>query len=205
MIRFVDPARWPARWDLAALAAEWRAARPFPHLVLDDFLDEDGLSALRQGVAGEPHWPHRSEIVECMASAAQVQGPNLRAFAAQLGGEDTRRALAAITGTPTSCVEVRSYVYLAGSYLLPHSDHRAGIDRRLAFVLYLSQPEGWHGGELDLYRCHFEGGEITGTTVETTIEPRPNRLALLQVSEASLHRVREVTFGARVSLAGWFL
>src|SRR5262245_54761667 len=201
MTRFFDP----ARWDVTALGTAWRAAQPFPHLLLDDFLDEDGLSALRQGVATEPHWPERGEIVECMASAQPAQGEALREFAALLGSGATRRALEAITGTPTSRVEVRSYVYLAGGYLLPHSDHRAGVDRRLAFALYLSQPGGWRGGELDLYRCQSEAGEISRTTIETSIDPRPNRMALFDVSEASLHRVREVTAGARVSLAGWFL
>jgi len=36
------------------------------------------------------------------------------------------------------------------------------------------------------------------------IEPRPNRLVVFEVSEASLHQVREVIGGLRISLAGWF-
>jgi len=36
------------------------------------------------------------------------------------------------------------------------------------------------------------------------IEPRPNRLVVFDVSDVSLHQVREVVGGLRISLAGWF-
>ena len=36
------------------------------------------------------------------------------------------------------------------------------------------------------------------------VEPRPNRLVVFEVSELSLHQVREVMSGLRLSLAGWF-
>lgn len=194
----------PGRWTDAALPARWSSAQPFPHLVIDDFLDEETLSALRGAVAAEPHFPEQDEIVECMASAAELRHPVLRAFVDRLGGAQERAALHALTGQRTGRLSLRSYVYLEGGYLLPHTDHRPGVDRQVAFVLYLSQSEGWQGGELDLYRCRLEGRRIVATTVDKTIEPRPNRLVLLQVSERSLHRVREVTAGARISLAGWF-
>jgi len=36
------------------------------------------------------------------------------------------------------------------------------------------------------------------------IEPRANRLVVFDVSDGSLHQVREVVSGLRISLAGWF-
>ena len=36
-------------------------------------------------------------------------------------------------------------------------------------------------------------------------EPRENRIVIFEVTPASLHQVREVVRGARVSLSGWFL
>jgi Rps23 Pro-64 3,4-dihydroxylase Tpa1-like proline 4-hydroxylase len=60
------------------------------------------------------------------------------------------------------------------------------------------------GGELDLYRCDVAGGAIVRTAIEKTISPRPNRCVLFAVDRLSLHRVREVTAGGRLSLAGWF-
>jgi Rps23 Pro-64 3,4-dihydroxylase Tpa1-like proline 4-hydroxylase len=194
-----------ARLDLPSLASAWRAARPFPHVVIDDLVSGETLAALRLGVSREPHWPERGEIVEVMASAQELRGDSLRAFAGFLGGAAALEAVRAITGAPVERVEVRSYVYLAGSYLLPHTDHRPGVDRRVAFAFYLSPPGDLLGGELDLYACTVDEGEIAATAVERTVEPRENRLALFDVSPVSLHRVREVTRGARVSLAGWFL
>jgi len=194
----------PARWDVAALAAAWRTGAPFAHAAVDDLLGEDALAALRAGVAREPHWPNRGEIYEMMAAAAPTQ-PALRAFVDTLGGAAVRAAVGAVSGRELRRADGSSYVYLAGSYLLPHTDHRAGIDRKVAWIYYLSDDDAYTGGELDLYRCRVDGGgEIVATELARTIAPRRNRLLLLDVGTTTLHAVREVRSGARVSLAGWF-
>lgn len=197
----LDPVRFAPR----DLPSEWRAGQPFPHLIVDDFLDAATLEAVRAAVTAEPHWPEQDEIVECLASAPTPRQAALRALTEHLGSGGERAHLRAITGRTTESLQLRSYVYPPGGYLLPHTDHRPGVLRQVAFVLYLSPAGTFRGGALDLYRCRFEGGEIVATTVEATIEPRPNRLVLFAVSDGSLHRVREVTEGARASLAGWFL
>ena len=61
------------------------------------------------------------------------------------------------------------------------------------------------GGELELFRCEVDdAGEIVATAPAARIAHRPNRLVLFDVSATSLHQIREVTSGARLSLAGWF-
>src|SRR5438552_16125670 len=42
-----------AGWDVARLAAEWRAARPFAHVVVDALLPEPSLQTLCQALAAE--------------------------------------------------------------------------------------------------------------------------------------------------------
>lgn len=192
-----------ATWDLPAMVAAWRAAQPFAHVAVDGLIAPAALDELRQGIAREPHWPNRGEIFEMMASGEPRQ-PAVRAFLDTLGGAAVRDALAAVTGHTLSRADGNSYVYLAGSYLLPHTDHRDGIDRRIAWVYYLSPAGAFTGGELDLYRCDSDGGEIVATEVACTLPPRENRLLLFDVGLTTLHRVREVGSGARVSLAGWF-
>ena len=192
----------PGRWNVAKLAAAWRNASPFAHVAVDGLLDAEALAALRAGITREPHWPNRGEIFEMMASAAPTEA-TLRAFIDTLGGWPVRAAVGAITGRQLLRVDGSSYVYLAGSYLLPHTDHRPGIDRKVAWIYYLSHDDAYTGGELDLYRCGLDGdGEIVTTEVTRTLAPRRNRLLLLDVGRTTLHAVREVRSGARVSLAG---
>jgi Rps23 Pro-64 3,4-dihydroxylase Tpa1-like proline 4-hydroxylase len=74
----------------------------------------------------------------------------------------------------------------------------------LAFAYYLPSPEPPRGGELELFRCAVEQGEIVRAETAVLIEPRANRLVVFDVSDASLHQVREVVAGLRVSLSGWF-
>jgi Rps23 Pro-64 3,4-dihydroxylase Tpa1-like proline 4-hydroxylase len=100
--------------------------------------------------------------------------------------------------------DLRAYAYRVGDYLLPHSDHQHGLERALAFAYYLPSPDPPDGGELELFRCSIERAELTATESARLIEPRPNRLVVFDVSDVSLHQVREVVGGLRISLAGWF-
>jgi Rps23 Pro-64 3,4-dihydroxylase Tpa1-like proline 4-hydroxylase len=191
-----------ARWDLDALERNWREARPFSHVVIDDVLAPDELTALVGDIAKEPHWRNFGELYDFMASAENVMQPRLRAFQAALAA--LIPSLRTFTGRDANRVELRSYVYLAGSYLLPHSDWRSAVGRQVAFAYY-AHTAGCTGGELELFEATLEDGYPVTTTPVCTIEPRGNRLVLFEVTPASLHQVREVLAGWRVSLSGWFL
>ncbi len=194
-----------AAWDVPALAATWRAATPFPHVVIDGMVSAMRLDVLRDAISREPLGPEHSEIVDCLASAAKLQHPNLAAFGTALTAPAVLTAVRAITGKVVSSVEVRSYCYLAGGYLLPHTDGRHDLRRQIAFAAYLGHDGQCHGGELELFHCDVDGaGEIVATEPAVRIEPRANRLVLFDVSDTSLHQIREITMGARISLAGWF-
>jgi Rps23 Pro-64 3,4-dihydroxylase Tpa1-like proline 4-hydroxylase len=189
--------------DADALAASWRAARPFPHVVLDELVAPARLQALREAVSRQPHYPDTSDLHEFMASPLPVGQPLLLDFAAELGAPATLELLGRVTGKRVTTVQMRSYVYLAGSFLLPHSDHRPGLGRALAYAYYLVGAESCRGGELELFDCTVEGDEVNATPAKV-IEPLANRLVVFDVSLVSLHQVREVTGGGRASLAGWY-
>jgi hypothetical protein len=193
-----------AGWDLAALAARYRDAKPFPHVVIDDLVPPDRLLALCMAVSQEPHWPNLGEIYHFMGSAAEVTHPVLRAFHAQLGAPEMLDAVRAITGRPVTHCDLRSYVYLAGSYLLPHADSRASIGRMVAYAYYI-HTAGCEGGELELFDCTMNGDELVAAKPALRIKPADNRIVLFDVTNASLHQVCEVLAGARLSLTGWFL
>ena len=182
----------PADWhDTEAAAAAWRAAEPFPHLVADAVADADAILAI---LDDEHVDPYADDIFMFEATAPEPQTAAFRALRDAFAGTFAP-ALAQITGAPVTRVDMRAYAYRPGHYLLPHTDHRDGLDRRLAYAYYLPSPEPPVGGELELYR---------GMVSARLIEPRGNRLVVFAVGDASLHQVREVLAGLRLSLAGWF-
>jgi len=187
------------------LARRWRTAEPFPHLVLDDFLPPERLDAVRRAVAAEPHWSDRTQLFEFMASAVEVSQPGLRALKEDFLCPRFLGRLREVTGHAPTRLELRSYVYSVGDYALPHTDCWEPLGRLVAFAFYLLPRESFTGGELDLYAAEADGHLMRSAVVGRTIQPKENRIVLFEVSHRSLHRVREVTRGARASLAGWFV
>ncbi|MFO0612030.1 MAG: 2OG-Fe(II) oxygenase [Polyangiaceae bacterium] len=199
----------PFRWNVDAAARAFRESAPFAHVVVDDFIDEQARADVLAAFDDEPAERLQDEIFDVSASSSPPSSAALAAFHARLGEVDVLAAIGAITGVALASVEVRAYVYEPGQYLLPHADRDAGGRRAIAFVYYVgSLPDdegrGLEGGELDLYETELRGGEIVRATVHTSIRPVPNRCVLFEVSPTSLHRVREIRSGKRLSLAGWF-
>jgi Rps23 Pro-64 3,4-dihydroxylase Tpa1-like proline 4-hydroxylase len=175
-------------------------AEPFRHWILDDACERpDELLAIVDDVGVEPY---EGEIFRFEATAPEPNGA-LRgvrdAFAAALAP-----GLSALSGRSVTRADMRAYAYRSGHYLLPHTDHREGLARVLAYAYYLPTPEPPVGGELELFTCALAGSELTSTTSAKLIEPRANRLVVFEVGDTSLHQVREVLSGMRLSLAGWF-
>jgi hypothetical protein len=193
----------PTWEDEERLARAWRAATPFPHLVIDDFVPPDLLPELLAVVDEEPVSDYRGDIFAFEATAPEPRTDTFRdlrgAFADALAAPLRR-----ITGKAVQRADMRAYAYRAGHHLLPHTDHQEGVGRVLAYAYYLPTPEPPEGGELELFRCATEDGEIVETVSATIIEPRANRLVVFEVGDLSLHQVREVGAGLRISLAGWF-
>ncbi len=193
-----------ARLADPALAAAWRAARPFPHVVIDGFTSEDARATLVGALEDESASVIRDEIFEVTASAVSVEDARLRRFHAALQSPEVLSAIAAIHGERVTRADLRAFAYEAGHYLLPHTDHQEGVGRAVAYAFYLDTTPDLEGGELVLFDCTRSGGEIAAAREAEVIAPRPNRLVLFEVGDASLHEVREVTRGMRISLAGWF-
>jgi prolyl 3-hydroxylase /prolyl 3,4-dihydroxylase len=193
----------PAWQDEAALAARWRAATPFPHLIFDDFVPAEELDGLLERLEDEPVAPYEADLFVFEASAPEPESATLRGLRDGVGAL-LAPPLARITGKHVVRSDMRAFAYRPGHYLLPHTDHRDGLARALAFAYYLPSPEPPDGGELELYRCRAAGGELVATEPACVIEPRANRLVVFDVSDVSLHQVREVLAGLRISLAGWF-
>jgi len=187
---------WQPLRDIAPLAEAWRTAEPFPHVVVDDYTPAgDLMTALDDFGVNR----YESDLFAFEATAPDALDPLAAGFAATLGPQ-----LAQITGKRIRSADMRAYAYRPGHYLLPHTDHQDGLERVLAYAYYLPTPEPPRGGELELYRCTVTGGTLATIEPAHVIEPAPWRLAVFDVSAVSLHQVREVLAGLRLSLAGWF-
>jgi Rps23 Pro-64 3,4-dihydroxylase Tpa1-like proline 4-hydroxylase len=196
--------RLGSAWDdERELARSWWAAEPFPYLVFDDFVPADALPGLFEILEDEPVDRYEGDIFAFEASAPEPRTAELRDLRESFGAALAPR-LSQITNKSVARADLRSYAYRVGHYLLPHSDHQDGLERALAYAYYLPSPQPPIGGELELYRCEHAGTELVSTVSARVIEPRANRLVVFDVSDVSLHQVREVLGGLRISLAGWF-
>ena len=185
------------------LAAAWQSADPFPHFVIDDFVPEDDLPELLAQIEEEAVERYEADIFRFEATPPEPKTETLRAlrdgFAQVLAPRLSR-----ITARSLGRADMRAYAYRAGDFLLPHSDHQLGVGRALAYAYYLPTPEPPRGGELELFRCLVESTEVVAVSSARLIEPHANRLVIFEVSDVSLHQVREVLSGLRPSLSGWF-
>lgn len=193
----------PAWQDEVGLARAWAEARPFAHLVVDDFAPEDRLEDLLALLEEEPIQRYEGEIFGFDASAPEPVTAELVGLRAELA-EVLCPPLARITGQAVGRVDMRAYAYRVGDYLLPHSDCQDDLGRALAYAYYLPSPSPPEGGELELYACEVADGALVSTVSAKRIAPAANRLVVFEVSPRSLHQVREVLGGLRISLAGWF-
>lgn len=189
--------------DEAELAKRWTEAKPFPHVVIDDFVAAEQLDALLARIDEEPVERYVGDIFTFEATAPEPITDAMREIRASFAAA-MAPVLARVTKRAVTRADMRAYAYHEGHYLLPHADHQLGVGRVLAYAYYLPSPEPPEGGELELFACTMAGSEIVKTESALVIEPRANRLVVFEVSDVSLHQVREVTRGLRLSLAGWF-
>ena len=193
----------PVWHNVATLRDGWRSAAPFAHVVIDDALTADDVAELFEIIEDEPVEFGATDIYAFDATAPVPTTPAMTTlrddFAAALSP-----VLTQLSGRAVSRVDMRAYAYRPGHYLLPHTDHQDELGRILAYAYYLPTPEPPVGGELELFAAPLQDGLLGSATSTQLFTPRPNRLVVFDVSERSLHQVREVVQGLRLSLAGWF-
>lgn len=199
------PVRWldPHGLDRALLVERFARARPFRHLVVDDFLEPGAVAALTEALADEPADRIVDDIYEVTATGEPLTDPRLVAFARAFE-EVVRPRAERLAGGPLERMTMRGFAYGPTHYLLPHADHDADGRRRIAYVIYLAAEGPLEGGELELFDVTMDGDEVVAAQPAGRVAAVPGRLVLFEVGPRSLHQVREVTAGLRVSLAGWF-
>lgn len=181
--------------ELAAAHREhYQAARPFPHISLDDVLPDVVLDAVLEEfpAPGQDGWLRfDSDHERKLASVGdEAMGDATRHLLAEFNSAAFVDFLEELTGIRGLVVD--PYFEGGGMHQIERGGHldvhvdfnrhpRTGLDRRLNLLIYLNrdwEPE-W-GGELQLWSADMK-------TCERRIVPRFNRLVVFSTTERSFH------------------
>jgi len=181
--------------DVGALSAQYRSASPFPHIVLDDFLEP---ATARQAMEEfsrlqHEHWNAYVHINERKFSHNDPSswGPALRAILKELESPRFVEFLCELTGIQGLFAD-RSlhggglHRSTTGGYLNIHADftvhpHHRDWRRRVNFLLYLN--EDWRpefDGDLELWSTDMK-------RCEASIPPVGNRSVIFTTNSDSFH------------------
>jgi hypothetical protein len=195
--RLKRPVRLP---DTAEnLHAQYLAAQPFPHLVLDGLFSEEAMEDLLLEIPSlrDDRWVHHEEkrLTKSNLRSAVDLGEIGYQHLSFLHSAAFLYLLAELTGiwhmVPDPYLSGGGYhVVPTGGRFDVHADrnvdHNTGLTRRLAMITYLNRdwrPE--YGGQLELW-------SKDASRCELAVEPLFNRTILFEVGDKNFHGVRPV-------------
>lgn len=152
------------------LAEQYQNAQPFPHIVMDDFIDANVLRALNAEFPSRDdrtYFDRAQERFKYQFNPNTVSSGRARNFLAELNGEPMLAFLSELTGIDR-LISDPYYIggglheTLAGGHLSVHADFNIhngmNVERRLNLLIYLNDdwlPE--YGGELELWDKKMRG------------------------------------------------
>ena len=178
-------------------------AKPFPHLILRDFLLPEKLSLIEKALSLEKFQLKDADLFTFFQTNDLVGTKNkvLQEFRTFLCSPEFVSLISSITGVEliNNKIDLAGTLYTLTHHLLTHDDQVE--KRRVAFMLYFSSLEKKEGGALALYnRCDGRANMI-----QKRIFPRRNTFIFFMVSKVSFHEVEEVISAKeRIALSGWF-
>ncbi|OGM99120.1 MAG: hypothetical protein A2649_01685 [Candidatus Yanofskybacteria bacterium RIFCSPHIGHO2_01_FULL_41_26] len=177
--------------------------RPFPHLQLSHFLQEEKVRELLAALQNEPFLRKDSDLFTFFQTADLKNTKNkiVREFYQLLASAEFTTLLSDLAGVKLQPkkVDISATLYANTHHLLPHDDRLE--NRRIAFMYYLSTLKKKDGGAL----CFYQQKKNQPTTVTKRLPPVFNTFTFFLVSQHSFHQVEEVrTDTPRLALGGWF-
>jgi hypothetical protein len=181
--------------DVAALGARYRSDVPFPHIVLDDFLNSKtaGRAMEEFALLGDEHWNAYVHVNERKYShqVPSEWGPALRSILEELESPPFVQFLCELTGIEGLFVD-RSldggglHRSTTGGFLNIHADftvhpHHSDWRRRVNLLLYFN--EDWRpafGGNLELWSTDMK-------ECQASIAPVGNRCVIFTTDVDSFH------------------
>jgi Rps23 Pro-64 3,4-dihydroxylase Tpa1-like proline 4-hydroxylase len=188
--------------ELPQLKAKFSAAKPFPHVVIDNFLDpqlaDQVCEAFPKPEEMRVHGGDPSVLKGWQVNPKDenyIPKPPLEAMFRYIQSKGVRRWVTELSGSKTECLCDPQYV---GAGLLAAKDkgiHKIHLDRnrhpsglfcaRVVMLIYFNK--GWspgHGGVLELWDRKI--------SKPVTVEPLFNRCVIFENSRFSYHSISDV-------------
>ena len=177
--------------------------KPFPHLVLANFLVEGKANAILKAVKKEQFHLKEADLFQFLQTNDFLGARNsiLREFRELLRSKEFILYLCFLTcqTLKEGAVDMAGTIYRDTDYLLCHDDQLEG--RSIAYLYYLSTLSKNDGGSLNL----FASNDGVPTIVAKKILPSFNTFTFFLVSPLSFHEVEEVVHTVqRITVGGWF-
>ena len=184
------------------LHEEFRRATPFPHVVMDDFLEPDLCRRLADGFPTYDEERFRNEwgeLGKAWHENVPAMGPAFAELDRGLRSHEFLDLLSRISGIPDLVFDPHyfgggTHENLHGMELDPHIDFnvhpKTKLHRRLNLLLYLNDEwdESW-GGALEL---HTNPWLPPAENEVETVSPLMNRCVLFETSDHSWHGFRRL-------------
>jgi Rps23 Pro-64 3,4-dihydroxylase Tpa1-like proline 4-hydroxylase len=192
--------------DREKLRAEFAAAKPFPHVRIDNFIDNTKAMAIAAAYPSFDNALGQGQTFSTVNERKKVQISDASRYAAPvkelndlLASEHFLTDLSYITGIPRLLADERLvgggiHITGPGGRLDVHVDFNfiaeRKLHRRLNLLLYLNSPwqDGW-GGQFQLWDKHVKH-------CEAEFAPLFNRCVIFETSEISYHGVLPVSADA---------
>lgn len=177
--------------------------RPFPHLQLSGFLQEQKARKLLAALQKEQFFQKDTDLFTFFQTAdlQNTKDKIIQEFYQLLISAEFISLLSNMAGVKLQPkkVDLSATLYTNTHHLLPHDDRLE--KRRIAFMYYLSTLRKKDGGAL----CFYQQQNNQPTTITKRLPPAFNTFTFFLVSQHSFHQVEEVrTDTPRLALGGWF-
>lgn len=189
--------------NITHLAESFSTAKPFPYLVIENFLSEEKQQVLLTAIKEEPFLEKFSDLFS-FKQTHDLSGTSvavLKEFRSFLSSKPFLHLIEKITDLELTegIIDLHGSLYEKADYLLCHDDDLQG--RKIAFMFYLSDLDKGDGGLLELYDEHEgDAGEIKERVV-----PKKGSLAFFAIDGHPYHAVSEIIKDKqRYAIAGWF-
>ena len=191
------------RKEREKMRAEFVRNRPFPHLLVENFLEEGKAKELAVALKKEAFEEKDSDLFQFRQTGDLEHSKQkaIKVFYDMMSSGEFGKIIKDVTGIQVSGrIDMAGSLYISTDYLLCHDDELE--DRKIAYVYYLCDDFGEEdGGALALLADNKgKPGEV-----EKKYYPKWNSLILFEVSARSWHEVEEVIKDGkeRYAIGGW--
>lgn len=192
--------------NLQNLRRQFANAKPFPHIVVNNFLQENKATKLLEVIKKEEFIEKESDLFKFKQTHDFHFSKNktIKQFHSECLNWEFFNLISQITNSKfKGTLDMSSSLYESTSFLLPHDDKLEG--RKIAYILYLSKNfKKEDGGSFTLYNTKKEKNNFIPTTAAKKYLPLWNSLLLFEVSPISFHEVEEnFSEKSRYTIGGW--